>query len=375
MLSASVLPNVDTIGNVSGLVARNVQTAMEGAPRLDFETAGPDDAWLETYRAFHLRDGYYLDDLDAPSGFATAWHQFQVLNMLDIASTADGGSSVDPAAVLTQAVDATNAYWDASPAGYPAGYNATIHFGLTGPDRYVDDNLWMAQLLMHQYQRTGNEAYVARVKQIVDLFLSQRDASDGAGYWKVQFTSEANRDECVVSNATAVPSLVDLYLAGYGDSSYVDTAEDVFRWVRTLRDPETGLYFDKIRGNGEIDRTIYTYVQAEVLDSMVALSRVDPLRHPLRSAVAFAERSAEYFAQHGGYGIGKFDVIYLRSLMSLASLADDDTLTTDVRQAIELARAAVPRSPTALPDAASAAGIVSLAALPVDAWGDLAYSG
>lgn len=375
VLSASVMPNVDSIAGVSTLLARNVQTVVQGPPPLDFHEYGANDAWLRTYTAFHLHNGYYVDDLGSPSGFATAWDQFQVLNMLDIASTTDHGAGLDPAAALTQAVDASNAYWDASPAGYPAGYDATLHFGLTAPDRFVDDNLWMAQLLLHQHQRTGNETYAARAQQIVDLFLSQRDSADGAGYWKVQFTNESNHDQCVVSNATAIPSLIDLYLAGHGDVSYVTTAEEVFAWVQRLRDPVTGLYFDKIRGNGEIDTTIYTYVQAEVLESMIQLSRVNGARYPRADAVAFARRSMDYFAQHGGYGISKFDIIYLRSLMHLASLAHDDALTTSVRHAISLAKAAVPRSPTALSDAAPAAGIVALSSLPFDAWSTLASSG
>ena len=375
VLSSSVLPNVDAIADLAALAARDVRTVVQGAPGLDFHADGADDAWQHTYRAFHLRDGYYVDSLGSPSGFATTWHQFQLLNMLDIASTAPAGAGPDPAALLTQAVDAMDAYWDASPAGYPAGYDATRNFGLSGPDRYVDDNLWMAQLLMHQYQRTGDEAYVTRVEQIVGLFLAERDADDGAAYWKVQFPDEANRDQCLVSNATAIPSLVDLYLAGYGDASDVATAEDVFAWLQRLRDPATGLYFDKVMGNGQIDTTFYTYGQAEVLESMMALNRVDPGRYPLADAVNLALVSMSYFAHRSGYGISKFDVIYLRSLMHLASLADDDALTSQVRQAIALAKAAVPRSPTALPDAASAAGIVSLSALPFDAWSGLAYSG
>lgn len=371
VLSATILPNVGAIADISALAARNVQTVTQGAPAFDFRSYDADEAWLRTYREFHLRDGYYVDDLGSPSGFATAWHQFQVLNMLDIAATSGDASSVDPAAVLSQAVDAMDTYWDASPAGYPAGYNATKGIGLTAPDRYVDDNLWMAQLLLHQYARTGNEAYVARAKQIVDLFSTQRAAYDGAGYWKVLFTTESNRDECLVSNATAIPSLVGVYLAGFGDESYVGTAEDVFAWVQGLRDPATGLYFDKVMGDGQVDRTIYTYGQGEVLESMVQLDAVDEARFPLSRAVRFARLSMDYFERAGGYGISKFDVIYLRSLMHLASLVDDPALTDQVRQAIALAKAAVPASPTALPDAASAAGIIALSELPFEKWAAL----
>lgn len=372
ILAAAILPNVGAISQTSALGARNLQIVMHRDPRLDYREYSSDDALVRTYREFHLADGFYIDRIDGPSGFATAWHQYQLLNMLDIAGTLDAAPGVDAASKLTEALAAMDSYWSDSPGGHPAGFNASRNLGVGSPDRYVDDNLWLAQLLMRQFRKTGDEAYVFRAKQIVDLFLSQRDLQDGASYWKVQFASEPNSDKCVVSNATAIPSLIDLYLAGYGDESYVETAEQVLRWVQGLRDPETGLYFDKIRGDGEVDTTIYTYVQAEVLDSMVHLGRVDEARFPLAAAVEFAELTMEHFSSRGGYGISKFDVIYLRSLMRLASSVDDSALRENVQKAITLAKGVIPASPTALPDAAAAAAIISLSELPLDRWADLA---
>lgn len=372
MLAAAMLPSFGSVAEVSELGMRNIAIVMDRVPSLDLRDASASEALLRTYQEFHLVNGFYLDHVDAPSGFATAWHQYQLLNMLDIAATLGTTPGMDAASMLTDAIDAMDAYWDDSPGGHPAGYNAGKDFGFTRPDRYVDDNLWMAQLLMRQYQRTGDEAYVLRAKQIVDLFLSQRDLQDGASYWKVQFSTEQNRDKCVVSNATAISSLIDVYLAGYGDKSFVAAAEQALDWVQRLLDPETGLYFDKIRGDGEIDTTIYTYVQAEVLESMVHLSKVDRTRFPLTAAVEFAERSMNHFAERGGYGIGKFDVIYLRSLMHVASLVDDAALTENVQQAIVLAKGVIPSSSTALPDAAAAAAIVALSELPTEKWAALA---
>jgi hypothetical protein len=372
LCAATVVPSVSAVGEILALGARNVQIVVGKAPRLDYQAYTASEALSQTYRQFHLTGGYYIDRIDAPSGFATAWHQFQLLNMLDIATVADGAPTVDAAAKLTAAIDAVNTYWDGSLSGYPAGYNATKNFGLGRPDRYVDDNLWLAQLLLRRYRVTGDEAYVVRARQIVDLFLSQRDPGDGATFWKVQFPTERNRDKCVVSTATAIPVLIDVYQAGYGDENYVQTAEQVFAWVQGLRDPDTGLYFDKIMGDGETDTTIYTYVQAEVLESIVRLGFIDEQHYPLAGAVAFAQLTMDHFSSRGGYGIGKFDVIYLRSLMRLASSVDDAALTEQVQQAIALAKGVIPAAPTELPDAAAAASIVALSELPVEKWADLA---
>ena len=372
LVAAVILPSVGTFAQVSKLWTRNVQAVVGHPEGADFHGYSANDALLRTYQDFHLVDGYYMDRIDGLSGFATAWHQFQLLNMLDIAQTLGTGGGVDAGAALTAGIAAIDTYWNDSPRGYPAGYDATKNIRLGNPDRYVDDNLWLAQLLLRQYARTGDEAYVLRARQIVDLFVSQRDVADGAAWWKVQFPSEPNRDKCVVANATAIPALVDLYLAGYGDEDFVDIAEQGLGWVQQLRDPDTGLYFDKILGTGEVDTTLYTYVQAEVLESMVRLNAVDADRFPLADAVAFARLTMDHFATRGGYGISKFDVIYLRSLIGLAGQVSDTALTASVEQAIELAKGVIPSSPTELPDAAASAAIIALSELPVDRWGDLA---
>lgn len=372
LVAAVILPSVGTFAQVSKLWTRNVHAVVGRWSSADFHTYSANDALLRTYQDFHLVDGYYLDRTDGLSGFATAWHQFQLMNMLEIAQTLDTVQGVDPGAALTEAIDAMDSYWNDSPRGYPAGYDATKNIRLGNPDRYVDDNLWLAQALTRQYARTGNEAYMLRARQILDLFVSERDVADGAAWWKVQFPTESNRDKCVVSNATAIPALVDVYLAGYGDEGFLDIAEQVFGWVQQLRDPETGLYFDKIRGNGEIDTTLYTYVQAEVLHSLVRLNAVDAERFPLADAVAFARLTMDHFATRGGYGISKFDAIYLRTLIGLAGQVGDDALTASVQQAIELAKGVIPSSPTELPDAAASAAIIALSEMPVDRWADLA---
>jgi hypothetical protein len=366
LAGAMVLPNVDTLVAVSELGARNVEIIAGQVPQLDFREATANEALQKTYQAFNLYGGYYINDLGETSGFANTWHQYQLLNMLDVADVLkpDGGYDTK----LVKALQAVDSYWNDSPQGYPAGYDASRNFGFTKPDRYVDDNLWMAQLLLRQYHKTDDPADLAKVKQIVDLFISQSDPVGGGAYWKVQLPYEADHGRVMASNATAIPTLVDMYKAGDGDASYLTTAELTFDWVQQLYDPDSGLYFDNIGPNGQIDRTFYTYNQAEVLYAMVELSEVDPAGHPLNDAAAFAQTTMDYFAQHNSYRISKFDVIYLEALMRLAAKIDDAAFTADALHAVALAKAAIPDSLTELPDASSAAAIIALSELPFARW-------
>ncbi len=367
-LGAAIVPHADTIATVSRLGERDLETVMNHAPQFEFRQYSAEQAIVSTYNTYHLREGFYVDGIDAPSGFASAWSQYQLLNMLELASLARINTDVKIDSTSNQANAAIDTYWGSAPSGYPAGYNATKKYGLGTPDRYVDDNLWVARYKMNQYRQTGSQADIAKVKDIMTLFLSQR-AANGAAYWKVQFATETNRDQCMVSNATAIPTLIDMYMHGFGDESYVTAAEQVYDWTNTLLDPVTGLYFDKVMTNGEIDKTIYTYGQAEMIDSLVALNQIDSARFPMSKAVDLARRALDYFSNRGGYGISKFDAIFLQSVMRLAFKTNDPDLIVDIHHAMKLVKSVMPESPTNLADAAGDTLILILISLPFSDWG------
>lgn len=369
-LGAAIVPHADTIATVSRLGERDLETIVSHTPQFEFRQYSAEQAIISTYNTYHLREGFYVDSVDSPSGFASAWSQYQLLNMFKLASLARTNADIKIDDASSQAIMAIDTYWGSAPDGYPVGYNATKSYGLGEPDRYVDDNLWMARYKINQYHQTGNQADIAQVKDIMTLFLSQR-AANGAAYWKEQFATEANRDQSMVSNATAIPTLIDMYMHGFGDESYVTVAEQVYDWTNTLLDPATGLYFDKIMTNGQIDKTIYTYGQAEMIDSLAALNQIDAARFPMSQAVELARRALDHFANRGGYGISKFDVIFLQSVMRLAFQTKDPGLIADVQHAMKLIKSVMPESPTNLADAAADTAILLLIGLPFRDWGEV----
>lgn len=358
-----------TVGSLTELGIHDAAIALDWGPQLDLQGDTATEAVNQVYQAFHLYDGYYIDNIGEASGFASTWHQYQLLNMIDMAGVLN--PSPDNDQKLSQGLNAINTYWNNSPSGYPAGYDAGRNFGLTTPERYVDDNLWMAQLLMRQYRVTGDEAYADRAEKIMALFISQRDAETGGAYWKVQLPTESDHGRVMASNATAIPTLVELYLSGHGDASYVTVAEQTFNWIQRLYDPATGLYFDNISAYGQIEKTIYTYNQAEALKSMMALNKVDPVRYPLSKAIDFAATTLDYFSEHNTYGIAKFDTQYLSTAMYLASIINNPALTNKVEQGLALAKKAIPKSPDSLADAAASATILSLSEMPFSKWAEL----
>lgn len=367
-ISAIGLPYDNDIATAASLGEHTVENALRATPHFEFRQYSAEQAIESTYQTYHLRDGYYVDSIASPSGYASAWSMYQLLSMYDVAHTSGINPDVNIPREQHKTLQALETYWSHAPQAFPAGFDATKTYGLGAPDRYVDDNLWMAQYFVDQYHKTGSTEYLAQTKDILDLFMSQRHNGNDAAYWKVQFPSEVNRDQCLVSNATAIPSLVEMSLLGYGGPAYQTAAEQTFDWLQQLYDPASGLYFDKIMTNGQVDTTIYTYGQGEIIESLIALNKIDPKRFPISRAATFARLSVDYFANRGGYGISKFDAIYLRSLMHIAAKTNDPVLIADTKHAMTLAKKAFLDSPTSVADAAANTTVILLAGLPFKDW-------
>ena len=367
---SSITPGAETTEAVTQLAARNTEIILMQEPTLDFRHASASDAIAQTYQAFHLRSGYYIDSIDSISGFATTWHQYQLLNMLDTARVLNKNPEMNFDSLITQGVTAINTYWDNFPTGYPSGYDAAKNFGLSRPERFVDDNLWMAQFLLHQYQETGNKAYLNRVEKIMDLFMSQSDSVSGGTYWKEQLPGQADHGRVMASNAPAIPTLVTMYLLTH-NAKYLAAAEQTYNWIQQLRDPDTGLYFDNFMSNGQPQKIFYTYNQAEVLSSMVALNKLNPTRYPLSSAITFAQTTMDYFSSHIGYGDSMLDADCLKQLMHLAGIVNSPILTASTLHAIDLVKSTFQSPANTLADAAAKATILALSELPFSSWSKL----
>ena len=348
----------DDAKNVSFLLAHNVKSFVNPQTPPDFESFSAKEAVDMTQEMFHVTDGLYADSLDGATWFATVWHHSRVLDMLHIAALTQDETDTHYTDLRDKAEDALEYYMDDNAGDFPPGYDPhyTV-FGTTDTERFVDDNLWLAQHYMDRYTETREDTYINKSRIAVDVALHEQEA-DGGVFWKSQFADEQNQDRVVVSNATAIPPLVDIYLGGYANDEYIDSAERIYEWLQQLKDPKTGLYFDKFWSNGEIDETFHTYVQGKMIEATIALNKIDPARYPLSTAVELANASLDYFGR-SGYGDAAFDSIYFQSVMSLASIVHDADLTRKVSNGIDSARGLAYRSN----NVSRVAGAASLALL------------
>lgn len=151
---------------------------------------------------------------------------------------------------LRDFADATRRYWTKD-GGYDSNPPPS-----KPPDRYYDDNAWMALALMETYQVLGDKKYLDWAKQTIDYMLTGEDEKLGGGlYWREN--EKKSKNTCVnAPSALACAKLSDLLT----EPKYLADAVRIYDWTRrTLRDPETDLYWDNINLSGKIERTTWTY--------------------------------------------------------------------------------------------------------------------
>lgn len=341
---------------------------------------------LEEFRDEDSED-LFIDSLDNRGDIASLWTFSQVANTLSLAI--DSGLAPSDTRTTIETILA-NYYSDSpdyfSDPSFPAGYNSEVKEELKGINvRYVDDNLWIAEYFMKRYKQTGNIAYIERADGIAKLFIrSWNDSGANGAYWQghvhagSMFNSLESKDRAVVSNAPAIPILIELSRLSPDNAHYADIAKDTYSWLRqNLRDPETGMYFDKIEGNGEVDTTLYPYCQAKVIDAIVALHAIDPEQYSLNEAKQLFETSAERFMNDGRLGHNpEFDAMLAASGARLASLLQDSIFTETVRhytkQAELIARNRT--SETELVNIAGTANLALLAQMHPEDWHTLWYT-
>lgn len=224
------------------------------------------------------------------------------------------GSGKEPRERYKNMLGGLENYWSDKPPDHKPGYdpgltalNSYYHPQLrpfvenNGPDRYVDDNLWIGQILMREYWETKDKRLLHRAKQIFELAKDQWDHVQGGVYWKQQFVNEESHGRGIVSNAPAIMLGVELYKAVYaetgsGDNTCLEFCDKTFRWLQdNLKDSSDGLYFDNKDYTGKVGTEKFTYCQGVMIGAMVKLNEIDPARYKLDDAVKLANNSLTHF--------------------------------------------------------------------------------
>jgi rhamnogalacturonyl hydrolase YesR len=128
------------------------------------------------------------------------------------------------------------------------------------PDRYYDENGWMAIGLCDAYAATGNSSYLDKAKAALAFTLSGEDNVFGGGiYFQETFTLFEPQKNTICC-AVAILASMKIYETTR-EQQYLEHAQRINEWVvKTLLDKADNLFWDaKIVSNGSINRNKWSY--------------------------------------------------------------------------------------------------------------------
>jgi hypothetical protein len=237
----------------------------------------------------------------------------------------------DTDAAIAQRLATLSRYW--APPAYssdPIGTNL-------GGDLYYDDNAWVALALIQlERMRPGSGPGLERVAELFDFAVAGWDerttvAKPGGVFWVQQGRGTGNRNHDRNTVSTAPNAQVGLHLAeltgASSDAPEQVQAERMIAWVESALGSGNGLFWDKIRGDGSIDKALWSYNQGSMIGAHVLLHR----RHGPRSEhLARAEGIAAVALRHYEHRYldhsPAFNAIFFRNLFQLHAASSDVVL-------------------------------------------------
>lgn len=137
------------------------------------------------------------------------------------------------------------------------------------PDRYYDDNAWIALAYLDANEAVPDRKTLARAKEAFAFVMSGESSELGGGlFWHEKERKSKN----VCANAPAALAALKLFAATQ-DVRYREIADRLVAWTKTLQDKD-GLYFDNMSLAGTVDKTKWSYNTALMI-------RTHILRHRL----------------------------------------------------------------------------------------------
>ncbi|MGA9858932.1 MAG: glycoside hydrolase family 76 protein [Solirubrobacteraceae bacterium] len=296
-------------------------------------------------RQFGRSGGLYGRDgrLHLPGAVAHLWpFERALVATLDVAGVPAGlraGFDVDHA--VTRDLGALERYW--RPERRPPGYSSDARHTRFGGDVYYDDNAWAGLALIQLERLRPGGGWLGRAGELFSLAVSGWDhrtdaPSPGGVFWVTQGTGLGvrNHDRNTVSSAPNAELGLHLEeLTGATPRGSGPGAREMIAWVEGSLHDGAGLYWDKIRGDGTIDRARWSYNQGSMVGAQVLLARLgdDPGRRLTRAAT-IARAALDHYA--GGYELQPpaFNAIFFRNLLLLHHASDDSELRSRILDAI-----------------------------------------
>jgi hypothetical protein len=310
-------------------------------------------AYVAMQLTFGNADGSYRRDegrVRLPGSRAHLWPFIRALvATLDLAGVAPAPpAGFDAEAAIALRMRELERYWNpptpsvSSASSAPAAYASDPPGTWFGGDRYYDDNAWVGLALV-QLERMRPGAGRLDRAQALWRFAARGWADDpaaahpGGVFWVEQGrgAGRGNHDRNAVS--TAPNAQLALHLQALGaltpaDLSPVDPGR-MCAWVTSALDAGgdgDGLFWDKIRGDGTVDRARWSYNQGAMIGLHVLLARRGAAEH-LARAERIARRALIHYA---GGGLERqppaFNAIFLRNLLTLHAATADAALRAEI---------------------------------------------
>ncbi len=291
---------------------------------------------------FRRADGLYRRDgrPHRPGAAAHLWPFARALvATLDVIGAGDGrseGGAVETA--LDLSLRALERYDD------PAGAYASDPPGLGRRDVYYDDNAWVGLALLQLERMRPGSGWLPRVEQLYSFAAGGWDGrgdapSPGGVFWLLQGRGLGRRNHDRNTVSTAPSAAVGLHLRELGAGCHGAPGvnpELMYEWVNSALDsgagehaPGAGPFWDKIRGDGSIDRTLWSYNQGSMVAVNVLLARggegAARALH-LARAEAIAARALRRWSGRWESQPPAFNAILFRNLLMLHQITGDRAL-------------------------------------------------
>lgn len=222
-----------------------------------------------------------------------------------------------------------------------AGY-CTLPTASGTPDRFYDENGWMAIGLARAYELTAVDAYLEKARQALAFTFSGEDEVLGGGIYFQETFAQYEPQKNTICSAVAILAAMKLYLLT-DEPGFLADAERIEKWtVGNLLDPADNLLWDaRMVDDGAVNTQKWSYNAGFMVRGWLLLHKATGEEAYLAQAKAtLAAAEARWFNPVNGAlnDPGYFAFSLIDAWFDLYDLEKDPGVLSKALQAIEFIR-------------------------------------
>lgn len=186
-------------------------------------------------------------------------------------------------------------YWTPDYRGI-AGY-CTLPPASGTPDRFYDENGWMAIGLARAYEQTGNAAYLEKARHALHFTMSGEDEVLGGGIYFQETFAQYEPQKNTICSAVAILASMHLYELT-NERAFLEDAVRLEKWTSdNLLDPADNLLWDaRMVDDGEINTQKWSYNAGFMIRGWLRLYKAtEDEAYLTRAKAALASAEARWF--------------------------------------------------------------------------------